>query len=362
MQQRISIGIICLLCFGLYFSVQAQTPPTVVFYGVYVFEAKSNGEDVEFPLMPGDIALTTIEQVMETSQEYLDQLKSIYSYNHFHLLTTFGGGYMIGLGKEDWGAANHVFLGKTNHYFLFSVQSKSGPQNGLLPIRIEAQLDTNGWKNQSKQKFDLFQTLCSVKNRHPLIIGRQLPFQGEQKRALFVIVTSFFQTCTDKNKYEIITQDYQTLLKMTASNHDLGGRDLFDKINDYFKQHLDLETPQSFESLLPPPPPPPKKDIDTEPVFIPYDKAPTPIGGYKTLQKHIYYPEIARKSGIEGKVLVYVLIDERGNIEKTKVYQTLKGCEQAALYAIRKVKWEPAIKAGKPIKVWVMVPVEFRLK
>ena len=110
-----------------------------------------------------------------------------------------------------------------------------------------------------------------------------------------------------------------------------------------------------------PPPPPPIIEDDDQIIFVPYDEAPVPIGGFEAIGKNLVYPEKARKAGVEGKVLVYAQIDVDGEVVRTRVMKTLIGCDEAAIEAIKSVKWKPAMNRDRPVKVWVMVPVEFRL-
>jgi TonB family protein len=114
----------------------------------------------------------------------------------------------------------------------------------------------------------------------------------------------------------------------------------------------------------------PEKNIDaalppeqTESVFVAYDEAPEPIGGFAAIQKNLQYPEIARKAGIEGRVILNVLVAENGEIDEIKVLKSLghNGCDEAAMVAVRAVKWKPAMQKGKPVKVWVGIPVIFKL-
>jgi len=97
--------------------------------------------------------------------------------------------------------------------------------------------------------------------------------------------------------------------------------------------------------------------------FVPYDDPPKPIGGYKLIQKNLIYPELAQKAGIEGQVTVYARIDENGDVIDTKILVPLgkSGCNEAAVTAIKSVKWKPARANGKPVTVWVSVPVKFKL-
>ena len=83
----------------------------------------------------------------------------------------------------------------------------------------------------------------------------------------------------------------------------------------------------------------------------------------KELQNNIIYPDFAKKAKIEGNVLLRILVDEKG--EKLKVICEMtdsKMLTQAALNAVLKTKFLPAIKDEKPIIYWVSVPVNFKLK
>jgi protein TonB len=120
-------------------------------------------------------------------------------------------------------------------------------------------------------------------------------------------------------------------------------------------------TDLDLESEPPPPPPPPSGEEDIF-AFVPHDEAPTPIGGFAAIQKALKYPDFARKAGVEGYVRVMVQIDVDGSVAKHQIVQQLVGCDEAAVKAIRSVKWKPAMQRDRPVKVWVMVPVEFRLK
>ena len=91
--------------------------------------------------------------------------------------------------------------------------------------------------------------------------------------------------------------------------------------------------------------------------FIEVDKLPA----LKTQLKP-HYPEIARLAGIEGIVYLKILVDENGNVEKAKVEQGAKDMlDNSALEAAKKAKFFPAMLNDKPVKVWVILPVAFKL-
>ncbi|MBN1895334.1 energy transducer TonB [bacterium] len=112
------------------------------------------------------------------------------------------------------------------------------------------------------------------------------------------------------------------------------------------------------------PPPPPPPDDDEAIVFVPYDEPPEPIGGFLAIQKALQYPEIARKAGVEGRVVIWARVDESGNVVNTKVQKSLgpNGCDEAAIAAIQSVKWKPAKQRDRAVKVWIAVPVDFKLR
>ncbi len=115
------------------------------------------------------------------------------------------------------------------------------------------------------------------------------------------------------------------------------------------------------EPLTYTPPSIPPDDAAT--FFVPYDKPPEPTGGFEAVQRNLVYPELAQKAGIEGQVPVYARIDENGDVIDTKILVPLgnSGCNEAAIAAIKSVKWKPAEANGKPVGVWISVPVRFKL-
>ena len=98
--------------------------------------------------------------------------------------------------------------------------------------------------------------------------------------------------------------------------------------------------------------------------FVPYDSPPQPVEGFQAIQRHLIYPETARKAGIEGRVIVWMQIGETGEVIQTKVQKSLgpNGCDEAAITAVKAVKWAPAKKDNQPVAVWIAVPIDFKLQ
>jgi protein TonB len=94
--------------------------------------------------------------------------------------------------------------------------------------------------------------------------------------------------------------------------------------------------------------------------FVPYDEDPVPI---KEVQPE--YPPLAKQAGIEGVVWVKVLVDKNGKVRDAIILKpsgASAGFEEAALAAVSKWEFKPAISNNQPVAVWAMLPVRFVLK
>jgi len=74
------------------------------------------------------------------------------------------------------------------------------------------------------------------------------------------------------------------------------------------------------------------------------------------------YPDSAWRANLEGVVIVRVLLDINGGIERSEIAKSAPAFDRAALAAVAKFAFPPARDAeGQPHRVWVRVPFEFRL-
>ncbi|WP_224249794.1 energy transducer TonB [Hyalangium gracile] len=77
------------------------------------------------------------------------------------------------------------------------------------------------------------------------------------------------------------------------------------------------------------------------------------------------YPRAARKRGIEGLVLVRVIIGANGRVEPehTRVIRSVPALDAAAVSAVSQWRFTPALgRQGRPVRVIIEVPVQFSLK
>jgi protein TonB len=111
--------------------------------------------------------------------------------------------------------------------------------------------------------------------------------------------------------------------------------------------------------------PPPEDDAPEESptIFLMAQKMPAPKGGLKSLHHKIQYPDLARKSGVEGRVVVQFVVDEHGKVSKAKVIRGIgAGCDKEALRVINSTTFSPGIQRGKPVKVKMTIPIYFKLQ
>jgi periplasmic protein TonB len=74
------------------------------------------------------------------------------------------------------------------------------------------------------------------------------------------------------------------------------------------------------------------------------------------------YSEEARKAKFQGTVLLFVIVDEKGNPRDIKIIRPLGlGLDQKAVEAVEKWKFSPGKKDGKPVPVQAQIEVNFRL-
>jgi len=75
------------------------------------------------------------------------------------------------------------------------------------------------------------------------------------------------------------------------------------------------------------------------------------------------YPPLAKMTGVEGVVVLLILINESGVIEEIEVVKSLgnTGCDEAAVNAVKQWHFAPAKRQGQPIAARVTLPVLFNL-
>jgi protein TonB len=132
--------------------------------------------------------------------------------------------------------------------------------------------------------------------------------------------------------------------------------------DDMVPEDLTIASTELDLTDIPAPPPPP---VDDEmPIFVAYDEPPLIIGGLQSLMTHLRYPRLAQAASVEGIVYVKILVGSDGSTEKVEIIKSTvsgMGFEDSAIDALNKVKWQPAKQRDRNIRVWVSMPVQFKL-
>jgi protein TonB len=122
-----------------------------------------------------------------------------------------------------------------------------------------------------------------------------------------------------------------------------------------------MDTDLDLDAPPPPPPPPPgaRQRQEDSPIFMAWEEAPQLI---KMVTPE--YPEIARKAGVEGQVIMQIVVDEEGNVLQADVVfaQPAGIFEEAAIKAMLQWKFKPAKQRDKAIKVRMGQRMDFSLK
>lgn len=103
-----------------------------------------------------------------------------------------------------------------------------------------------------------------------------------------------------------------------------------------------------------------------EQIFEVVEEQPTPEGGmeafYKFVGKELKYPAQANRMGVEGRVFVQFIVDEKGNVSEVKAVKGIgAGCDEEAVRVIKQTKWNPGKQRGRAVKVRMIMPVLFKL-
>ncbi len=133
---------------------------------------------------------------------------------------------------------------------------------------------------------------------------------------------------------------------------------------------LDLDAMLDLDAAitdLPPPPPTPAMDDGPEEdemeIFVVVEEMPTIIGGSQEVYKYLEYPEIARKAGLEGLVVIQVVVLPDGKPSLPEVARSAgQVLDEAAVGAVMQLSFKPGMQRGRAVRVRMAIPIRFRLR
>ena len=163
---------------------------------------------------------------------------------------------------------------------------------------------------------------------------------------------------------------YAKPAKKTEEGDSLGAANL----EDYEDAAIELDvapTNPIQEQEVEQEPPPPKKEAppapEEEKVFQYVEDMATFPGGSKALMQYIAnnirYPGIARDNGIQGTVVLKLIIEADGSISEVELLRGIGGgCDREAIRLVKNMpKWIPAQQNDRNVRVQVILPIRFKL-
>jgi periplasmic protein TonB len=111
-----------------------------------------------------------------------------------------------------------------------------------------------------------------------------------------------------------------------------------------------------------------EEETEEDEIFFIVEDMPKFNGGDKEefrkfIQENLYYPEIARQHGIEGRVFVQFAVNTKGEICDVIVIRGIDpALDKEAVRVIKSSpKWTPGKQRGRPVKVQFTFPIVFVL-
>ena len=113
--------------------------------------------------------------------------------------------------------------------------------------------------------------------------------------------------------------------------------------------------------------PPPQQPAQQQPKVAESTPAPMPFVAIESQPELIrrepaVYPEIAKKMGLQGRVTIEVTIDAQGKPIQARVVKSASDVfNEAAIEAVMKYSFKPAMMSTGPVTSKIMIPIDFRM-
>ncbi len=111
-----------------------------------------------------------------------------------------------------------------------------------------------------------------------------------------------------------------------------------------------------------------EEEVVEEQIFMVVESMPGFPGGEQALNKYLYenikYPQMAKESGIQGRVFVTFVVEKNGEVTDVRVLRGIGGgCDEEAIRVVENMpKWTPGKQRGKPVRVQFNLPIKFTLQ
>ncbi len=184
-----------------------------------------------------------------------------------------------------------------------------------------------------------------------------------------ILLFLFFPTITPKQAVQFRPQETVTIEEIERTKQEFRapppprpaipieapGDEVLEDV-DIASTELDVQ-----QEVAAPPPPETKESDDV--FFVAVEEVPEIIGGTEAIARALVYPDIALRAQVQGRVFVLAYVNEFGDVVRAEVLKGIgAGCDEAAVAAVKQVKFIPGKQRGKAVKVKISIPVVFRIR
>ena len=352
-------------------TVKVSEAPVAAMFIIYTFEAQTEYEHVEYPILPGETAIYSWAEVVESVEGIKNKLKSLYNYQAYKLISVHPQSDIYENGEWRSGGSKRTEDVRKSRLESIANQINQGEFNASWTIiqpagdLIEDRLSYTVSIRQPNS--DQVHTVrIAGKSGETTVIGTPQDSREGMKKAYFVLVTPLFVKLDQQSDYPEFINLFKKMVTLTPNSPSSFHRNLVEWVNDYTKktfkqsQIVDADSlvsnkiiPKAYRSF------PNSEEIP----FVEFDDPPKPVGGFSSVVRNLTYPETARKSGTEGRVLVWINVDTNGEVINDRIVESVNSeVDSAARTAILKTEWTPAIHKGEAVSAWIAVPVDFKLR
>lgn len=118
-----------------------------------------------------------------------------------------------------------------------------------------------------------------------------------------------------------------------------------------------------FYIPLPPPPATQDEELPEPEIFVVVEEMPQIIGGPQKVYEYLRYPPIARQAGMEGLVVIQIVVNEEGIPQSPEAIRSAgEVLDNAAIKAVMQLRFIPGRQRGRPVKVRLAIPIRFRFR
>lgn len=132
--------------------------------------------------------------------------------------------------------------------------------------------------------------------------------------------------------------------------------------------NVEVDQDTEIEEYVPFVPEEEEEVLEEEPVFVIVESMPSFPGGYeelmKYLRKNLRYPNLAKESGIQGRVFVAFVVETDGSVTDVQILRGIGGgCDEEAIRVVNNMpRWEPGKQRNVTVRVRFNLPIKFTLQ